>query len=72
MTAEEFLKKEGYFNSPHFPFDHVAGLMHRYALSQKAEVVTEKKVPFYCWHADVTIEDACAEQCEECKNSKLA
>ena len=36
-TPEEFLKKEGYFDSPHFPFEQVAGLMHRYSLSQSGQ-----------------------------------
>lgn len=31
MTAKDFLKNKGYFDNPHFPFEHVALLMEQYA-----------------------------------------
>ena len=30
-NAKEYLKENGYYNTPHFPFDHVAWLMESFA-----------------------------------------
>ncbi len=38
MKAEEFAKKEGFFDSPYFPMNHVSGLMERYAEKQIKEL----------------------------------
>ena len=71
LLIKEFLKEHGYFDSPHFPFDHVKSLMQGYAKyyhKQKMEerMPNERKPYVIMCRRCLTYNKPDAKECEKC------